>query len=665
MRPKLVIIISILILASSCDKKPLPPSLWQVSKSKKKFQKVLDYYSNPKDSLKLRAAEFLIENMDNHFSYHPKYEKEQDSFFKNLDKEMKIDSIKKTDLYWWMRDELMDIAVVKAISDGSMNQPSYKKRSDVSSISSEFLIENIEYAFKAWEFPWARSYTFDQFCTYILPYRYGNEPLSPWRKVLYEKYKWISDSLENLNSPLEAATLLSEQFAYELSVSGELINNGFKMKVTNQLDAMVTGNCFDLAGFGICVLRSIGIPSAIVKIPFWGNRAGGHEYCGVLDLDNTWRYFEWSDSRSDMKYDLRPPKMFLKKFDKMDRYKPILSDVSDKTMKVMDFEVEITVKETDEIFLCTFGNLAWIPICKGENLQSKAIFKDVGKGKSAYIVAVIEKGILRAVSDAFIPDTMGNISYYKPNLLKQIKTSFSRKYPNTGWIGNNQFFRKDKKRIKDLVGGEFSIAEDGDFNSSKSLYVVDSTISYRHNIIKCQNQTGKYFRYNFPMIVGSTFNGPAEIAFYTTENETLKKITGRYFASPQISLEHIKLMTDNDWLTYVKIWDCQKTIERETSNFILRRDKQPIWIGLEVDTPITITHVGICPRNDKNGVYPGMRYELLYWDNEWISLGQKVAADNSINFDGIPENALMWLRNLDEGEEERIFTLEAGEQVWW
>jgi hypothetical protein len=60
-----------------------------------------------------------------------------------------------------------------------------------------------------------------------------------------------------------------------------------------------------------------------------------------------------------------------------------------------------------------------------------------------------------------------------------------------------------------------------------------------------------------------------------------------------------------------------------------------------------------------------MQYELFYWDYKWKSLGKKVADGDSIEFEGIPDNSVLWLRNLDEGKEERIFTLEEGQQKWW
>ena len=60
-----------------------------------------------------------------------------------------------------------------------------------------------------------------------------------------------------------------------------------------------------------------------------------------------------------------------------------------------------------------------------------------------------------------------------------------------------------------------------------------------------------------------------------------------------------------------------------------------------------------------------MHYELLYWDDSWISLGVKIAENNFVEFSGIPKNAVFWLRNLDEGKEERMFILKEGEQIWW
>jgi hypothetical protein len=269
---------------------------------------------------------------------------------------------------------------------------------------------------------------------------------------------------------------------------------------------------------------------------------------------------------------------------------------------------------------------------------------------------VKSRGKLKPVSSLFLPDTLGNITYYKPNHSKTISATLTRKYPG---------YKTDMPRLISLIGGEFSISNSEDFLDKTMIYKINKPVKYDNNIEKCVSQMGKYVRYDFPQSEDSVFDGPAEISFYTTENNALKKIEGRHFGSSQLSEEHIKLITDNDMLTYVEVWDCEKDPGIETNKFVLRKNREPIWIGMELDSATTVTHVGFCPRNDKNGIYPGMRYELFYWDNAWRSLGQQVATADSIVFDGIPENSVLWLRNLDEGKEERIFVLEDGEQKWW
>ena len=66
-----------------------------------------------------------------------------------------------------------------------------------------------------------------------------------------------------------------------------------------------------------------------------------------------------------------------------------------------------------------------------------------------------------------------------------------------------------------------------------------------------------------------------------------------------------------------------------------------------------------------NCVQPGDVYELFYWQDGWKSLGQKTAATIYLVYNNVPKNAVLWLRNLTEGIEERIFTYENDKQVWW
>jgi len=655
MKFKLVIAAILLSVINACNYRPVNPALWTFGNPERRFQKVLDYYSDPEDSLKLRAAEFLIENMGEHFYYQARNQEEIDTLFRNMANQISLPELSDKKLHEILRRELINIAVSKSISNGIIEKPEYKKRSDIKTISPEFLIENIEYAFKAWNLPWARNYSFDEFCRYILPYRYGNEPPGPWRRIIYERYNWLADSVENTKDPLMVASYYNKQFNNILSFSKKTNDLGFKLKVTNQFEAMVYRNCIEQAGFGVCMLRAIGIPATVVSIPKWGHVNYGHELTGMLDAENTWHYFNFAESGPETDLEFAPPKMFFKRFDKMNRFYPVLEDASEKLIKVVDLEVEIFDSDVEEVYLCVFGNLEWSPICKGRISESKAIFENVGCKKRMYLAAEKSNDKLIPVSRAFSTDSIGRIAYFKPDYSKTYTASLSRKWPYWTYVD----------RITDLIGGEFSVSENRDFTNKQSIYNIEDTLNYCNNILKCKEGKAKFFRYDFPQFKDSVFDGPAEISFYTSQNNTLKKINGKYFGASQFSGEHVELMTDNDILTYAEVWDYKEDLDLETGKLVLRKDNRPLWIAMELDSAVTVTHVGICPRNDKNGIYAGMHYELFYWDDNWESLGVKMATGDSISFDGIPENAVLWLRNLDEGKEERIFTLEEGEQIWW
>jgi hypothetical protein len=273
------------------------------------------------------------------------------------------------------------------------------------------------------------------------------------------------------------------------------------------------------------------------------------------------------------------------------------------------------------------------------------------------MAATKSKKKLKPVSKLFSVDSLANITYYKPNRNQLHTAHFYRKFPDM----ENQSL----PRLKSLAGGRFVTSNDRNFADNKTLIEIDSNLNYNNNIIEIPKNSSRFVRFEFPQAKNTRIDGPAEVSFYTIENKELKRIEGKYFGSPQISNKHIELMTDKDLISYVRVWNYQKDLKIENSMFIVRKGESLVWIAMELDSTTDLTHVGICPRNDKNGIYKGMQYELFYWDDAWISLGKKLAKGDFITYSGIPDNSILWLRNLDEGVQERIFTLENGEQLWW
>ncbi|MDE5611454.1 MAG: discoidin domain-containing protein, partial [Odoribacter sp.] len=89
-------------------------------------------------------------------------------------------------------------------------------------------------------------------------------------------------------------------------------------------------------------------------------------------------------------------------------------------------------------------------------------------------------------------------------------------------------------------------------------------------------------------------------------------------------------------------------------------------LTIDMGRPVSISKVECLLRNDGNAVWPGHCYELLYHDGkEWCSLGEQEAKERWVEFDRVPSGALLWLRNLTEGRQERIFTVKDNQVRFW
>ena len=101
--------------------------------------------------------------------------------------------------------------------------------------------------------------------------------------------------------------------------------------------------------------------------------------------------------------------------------------------------------------------------------------------------------------------------------------------------------------------------------------------------------------------------------------------------------------------------------------YFVAEDKQGGWGGLDLGegNSASISEVAFYLPNDGNSVKIGDRYKLLFWDKGWQSLGERIAESEELIYENCSENALFLLKDITKGEEERIFTIEDGKQVWW
>ena len=184
------------IIIVSCQpsgKKRLNDALKFAGENRIELEKVLKHYE--KDSLKLKAAMFLIENMPFYYAYESK---QFDQYKNNLYK-IAIENE-------CSDDEAIQIAQKRF---GILSNNTFRKVYDAHVITADYLIKNIDQSFKIWrEKPWGKHISFSDFCETILPYRIGNEPLEDWREVYFKRYQPLLDSLGIDNDPIKACQII-------------------------------------------------------------------------------------------------------------------------------------------------------------------------------------------------------------------------------------------------------------------------------------------------------------------------------------------------------------------------------------------------------------------------------------------------------------------------
>ena len=157
MRKQFLFLLILVYLFSGCRKNPvlLEEVLAYSGANRPELEKVIAHYArNPEDSLKLRAAVFLIENMPGHYA---------------MEGQVLED-------YWAKLDTTPGVHyhVKKMMQTVPYHYPNYRKRmqvcEDVKSIRADYLISRIDQAFAQWkDRPWLKEIDYETFRDYLLP----------------------------------------------------------------------------------------------------------------------------------------------------------------------------------------------------------------------------------------------------------------------------------------------------------------------------------------------------------------------------------------------------------------------------------------------------------------------------------------------------------------
>jgi hypothetical protein len=525
-------------------------------------------------------------------------------------------------------------------------------------LDPDFIVDHIRTVFTHRDrCAWKDSIDFDVFCEYILPYNIQHEPLTAWRRVLHDKYYPL---IEGINSPKEAFDTI-----YNHIYAGfEQEDNAFVFPFTPDpllTDRLMRGACDVRTLFTVAVARSLCIPVAYDLVKSFANfSTRGHSWPAYVGTDGEGAcVFSVYDTVSHDRgiidatlFRLRQP--FddgptayridsLKKIAKVFRYtfaadpEALLEDVS--SNYGIDGRIELVADRRIDgrVNLCTFltGD-DWMPIHSQIQHGKTIRFDGVGREVTC-LLAGFDGEELVPLANPVTLHRDGSLHRWDPDPSKTETVVLRRKYMlRTTWVD----------RGRQVVGTTFEVSDTKNFHDSEVLHTVQIPPL---GIVSVEIDEPRPARYVRTKVPPGTRTGLAEIAFFGRDEAGREiELRGELIYDKYLPEDAAKA-TDGDYLssTYSRTVDC--------------------WVGYDLgpgEIP-AITRIEYCPWNDGNMIERGDRYELLYYDMGWHSLGRKTADGPTLVYDEVPCNAILWLRDLTKGQEERIFTCEDGKQVWW
>lgn len=241
-----------------------------------------DHYKNDPNPNKIKAANFLLDNIYTHKTLKSKFvSKNGEAYpYDEFDHETIDDADKELTAFMKSGGKHKLTAVY-----------------DIENANAPFIISIVDNSIRAWEeSPWKNSYNFETFCEYILPYRNTTEPVAHhWKKHYYNEYRHIIDNAEDPEDPISVCTsLLQEMDYFEFQRKRPFPQPALSI---GQMHYRKKGLCEDLASVALLNARAIGLAvtydftphnAASSNAHYWNtiiNKEGGHiPFNGSLEL---------------------------------------------------------------------------------------------------------------------------------------------------------------------------------------------------------------------------------------------------------------------------------------------------------------------------------------------------------------------------------------------
>ncbi|MDR1341507.1 MAG: hypothetical protein LBK58_15870 [Prevotellaceae bacterium] len=607
--------------------------LEQAGKNRRELEKVLKHYSQDSaDSLKWRAAEFLIVNMPGkHSAYY----------------DAPWNDVAAMSLRWTSSSDKQKMLDTYKISEPVVQE-------DITCMTAEYLINNIELAFKVWqERPWGKHIPFDAFCEEILPYRVGVEPLENWREKALAGFADL-DSV--LNKP--ATTSVEACRIVNSLLPRFRIDNDFPSMNFSQLMASTRGSCDNMATLAVFSMRALGIPVTFDFTPRWINMSSGHSWNAVRDSTGNHISFMGTERNPYEQHPgtfrniYRKGKVYRKTFaiqqniqtgdsnipPLLEKYKNI-KDVSAEYAGCTD-TITIPLKyppvtPTGYVYLAIEQNRQFYHIAWTEDSGEACRFTSVGRD-AIYFPVYYANNRQTPAGDPFLLDNDGNMTILSPDhpdiLLSLDKIDLDNSISR--WL-------------QCMHHGIFEGANQADFSDAKVLYTINHIPDIFYNDIILRIPVSyRYVRYKSPE------NGScnvSEIEFYGSEGG---KLSGTSIGTPRA------------WNNSNRT--CDKAFDGDITTFYDAFEKSGAWTGLDFQEQKRICKIRYLPRTEGQFIYEGHHYELFYWTKErWESLGKQTATGNGSLQYHAPSQALLHLDNLTLRKKGKTFFVTPDHEFHW
>lgn len=392
------------------------------------LEQVIQHFKDDGNVIKEEAAYFLIGNMKEH-GY---------AIFKLVDstgQKVDFDVLSYPDydalLDGW--DEIED-------QRGSIHFELDTLIKDYESIQADYLIKNIDLAYKAWdENPWAQHLAFEQFCEYALPYRSSNEPMEDWRSYFIKELSWVKDSLKDPSDPIEAACLVNDYIKSWFRFDPRYYEHPTDQGLAEILDKKM-GRCEDMTNIAIYAMRALAIPVMSDFTPYWANTGNNHAWNAILDKhDSTVIFMGGEANPGEYKLGHVLAKAYRKTYsiqkqslaEKLapgEKAPPYLNtnsitDVTSQYVPVSRVKIRLNQEVPDSssfAYICVFNSGEWKAIDYTRPYGQSAQFTKMGMG-IAYLPAFYFEEEIIPAGNAFILSDSGKVEYKIPKGDKRIE----------------------------------------------------------------------------------------------------------------------------------------------------------------------------------------------------------------------------------------------------